>query len=61
MPLLQRDEAELDESSRALEMLTYDAGASAESIEALATAVDWLSGSGVRGNLRRVLFPHCIS
>ncbi|HVF40494.1 MAG TPA: methyl-accepting chemotaxis protein, partial [Gemmatimonadaceae bacterium] len=38
--LAQENRARLDESSRALEMLTYDAGASAESIEALATAVD---------------------
>ncbi|HEX2722301.1 MAG TPA: methyl-accepting chemotaxis protein, partial [Gemmatimonadaceae bacterium] len=38
--LAQENRARLDESSRALEMLTYDASASAESIEALATAVD---------------------
>lgn len=38
--LAQENRARLDESSRALEMLTFDAGASAESIEALATAVD---------------------
>lgn len=38
--LAQENRARLDESSRALEMLTYDAGASAESIDALATAVD---------------------
>ena len=38
--LAQENRARLDESSRALEMLTYDAGASAESIEALASAVD---------------------
>ena len=36
----QENRARLDESSRALELLTTDAGASAESIEALATAVD---------------------
>ena len=38
--LAQENRARLDESSRALEMLTYDASASAESIDALATAVD---------------------
>ena len=38
--LAQENRARLDESSRALEMLTFDAGASAESIDALATAVD---------------------
>jgi len=38
--LAQENRARLDESSRALEMLTYDAGASSESIDALATAVD---------------------
>ena len=38
--LAQENRARLDESARALEMLTYDAGASAESIDALATAVD---------------------
>jgi methyl-accepting chemotaxis protein len=38
--LAQENRARLDESSRALETLTYDASASAESIEALATAVD---------------------
>jgi methyl-accepting chemotaxis protein len=38
--LAQENRARLDESSRALEMLTFDASASAESIEALATAVD---------------------
>lgn len=38
--LAQENRERLDESSRALEMLTYDASASAESIDALATAVD---------------------
>lgn len=38
--LAQENRARLDESSRALELLTSDASASAESIEALATAVD---------------------
>lgn len=38
--LAQENRARLDESSRALEMLTFDASASAESIDALATAVD---------------------
>ena len=38
--LAQENRARLDESSRALEMLTFDASASAESIEALGTAVD---------------------
>lgn len=38
--LAQENRTRLDESSRALEVLTYDAGASAESIDALATAVD---------------------
>jgi methyl-accepting chemotaxis protein len=38
--LAQENRVRLDESSRALEVLTYDAGASAESIDALATAVD---------------------
>ena len=38
--LAQENRARLDESSRALETLTYDASASAESIDALATAVD---------------------
>ncbi len=38
--LAQENRARLDESSHALEMLTFDAGASAESIEALGTAVD---------------------
>jgi methyl-accepting chemotaxis protein len=37
--LAQENRARLDDSSRALEMLTYDAGASAESIEEIATAV----------------------
>ena len=36
----QENRARLDDSSRALELLTTDAGASAESIEALAIAVD---------------------
>ena len=36
----QENRARLDESARALELLTFDASASAESIEALATAVD---------------------
>ena len=36
----QENRVKLDESSRALEALTYDASASAESIDALATAVD---------------------
>jgi methyl-accepting chemotaxis protein len=36
----QENRVRLDESSRALELLTTDAGASAESIEALAIAVD---------------------
>ncbi len=38
--LAQENRARLDESSRALELLTTDASASAESIEALAIAVD---------------------
>jgi methyl-accepting chemotaxis protein len=38
--LAQENRARLDESSKGLEALTYDANASAESIEALATAVD---------------------
>lgn len=38
--LAQENRARLDESSKGLEVLTYDASASAESIEALATAVD---------------------
>ena len=38
--LAQENRVRLDESSRALEMLTFDASASAESIDALATAVD---------------------
>jgi methyl-accepting chemotaxis protein len=38
--LAQENRERLDESSRALEMLTFDASASAESIDALATAVD---------------------
>ena len=38
--LAQENRTRLDESARALEMLTYDASASAESIDALATAVD---------------------
>ncbi len=38
--LAQENRARLDESSRALEMLTFDASASSESIDALATAVD---------------------
>ena len=38
--LAQENRARLDESSKGLEVLTYDANASAESIEALATAVD---------------------
>lgn len=38
--LAQENRARLDESSKGLEALTYDASASAESIEALATAVD---------------------
>jgi methyl-accepting chemotaxis protein len=38
--LAQENRARLDDSSRALEMLTFDASASAESIDALATAVD---------------------
>lgn len=38
--LAQENRARLDESSRALKMLTFDASASAESIDALATAVD---------------------
>jgi len=38
--LAQENRARLDESSRALETLTFDASASAESIDALATAVD---------------------
>ncbi|MEO8577779.1 MAG: methyl-accepting chemotaxis protein [Gemmatimonadales bacterium] len=38
--LAQENRARLDESSRALEMLTFDASASAESIDALGTAVD---------------------
>jgi methyl-accepting chemotaxis protein len=38
--LAQENRARLDESSRALEVLTFDASASAESIDALATAVD---------------------
>ncbi|MEO8194577.1 MAG: methyl-accepting chemotaxis protein [Gemmatimonadales bacterium] len=38
--LAQENRTRLDDSSRALETLTYDAGASAESIDALATAVD---------------------
>jgi len=38
--LAQENRARLDESSRALELLTSDASASAESIEALAIAVD---------------------
>lgn len=38
--LAQENRARLDESSRVLEMLTFDASASAESIDALATAVD---------------------
>lgn len=38
--LAQENRTRLDESSRALEVLTYDASASAESIDALATAVD---------------------
>jgi methyl-accepting chemotaxis protein len=38
--LAQENRGRLDESSRALEMLTTDASASAESIEALAIAVD---------------------
>lgn len=38
--LAQENRARLDESARALETLTYDASASAESIDALATAVD---------------------
>jgi methyl-accepting chemotaxis protein len=38
--LAQENRERLDESSRVLEMLTYDASASAESIDALATAVD---------------------
>jgi methyl-accepting chemotaxis protein len=38
--LAQENRARLDDSSRALELLTTDARASAESIEALATAVD---------------------
>lgn len=38
--LAQENRVRLDQSLHALEMLTYDASASAESIEALATAVD---------------------
>ncbi|HMA19951.1 MAG TPA: methyl-accepting chemotaxis protein [Gemmatimonadaceae bacterium] len=38
--LAQENRARLDESSKGLEVLTYDANASAESIEALAAAVD---------------------
>jgi methyl-accepting chemotaxis protein len=38
--LAQENRARLDESSKGLEALTFDANASAESIEALATAVD---------------------
>ena len=38
--LAQENRARLDDSSRALQLLTTDASASAESIEALATAVD---------------------
>jgi methyl-accepting chemotaxis protein len=38
--LAQENRARLDESSHALEMLTFDASASAESIDALGTAVD---------------------
>ncbi|HEX6573803.1 MAG TPA: methyl-accepting chemotaxis protein [Gemmatimonadaceae bacterium] len=38
--LAQENRTRLDESSKGLEALTYDANASAESIEALATAVD---------------------
>jgi methyl-accepting chemotaxis protein len=38
--LAQENRTRLDESSKGLEALTYDASASAESIEALATAVD---------------------
>src|SRR6476620_692500 len=39
-PVAQENRVRLDESSRALEVLTSDASASAESIEALAIAVD---------------------
>src|SRR5688500_6213374 len=43
--LAQENRARLDESSRALETLTFDASASAESIDAPATAVDEIRAS----------------